>query len=162
MTAVDLPRRLAAEALGTGLLVATVIGSGIMAARLAGEAGALALLCNTIPTGAILVVLVAILGPLSGAHLNPAVTLAFSVRGAFPWRRVPGYIIVQLAGANAESIVTFAWEITWYQYRISPEASQPVRIEDRGQDIDELSGTFAQWNARLDEGARLVPDLVRV
>lgn len=74
----------------------------------------------------------------------------------------PSVSIVQLAGANAESIVTFAWEITWYQYRISPEASQPVRIEDRGQDIDELSGTFVEWNARLGEGARLVPDLVRV
>jgi hypothetical protein len=74
----------------------------------------------------------------------------------------PRVSILQLPGANSESVVTFAWEITWYQYRVSPEASQPVRIEDRGQDIDDLTGAFVDWNARLDDGARLVPDLVRV
>ena len=73
-------RRLLAEALGTGILVATVVGSGIMAERLAGGNQAIALLGNTIPTGAILVVLITILGPVSGAHLNPAVTLVFAVR----------------------------------------------------------------------------------
>ena len=75
----DLPRRLAAEALGTGLLVATVVGSGIMAERLTDDV-ALALLGNTLPTGAILVVLITILGPVSGAHFNPAVTLVFALR----------------------------------------------------------------------------------
>ena len=78
---VDLPRRLAAEALGTLLLLATVVGSGIMAERLADGNVALALLGNTIPTGAILFVLIAVFGPVSGAHFNPAVTLAFRVRG---------------------------------------------------------------------------------
>ena len=72
----DLTRRLAAEGVGTALLVATVIGSGIMAQRLAGGNVALALLGNTLPTGAILVVLILIFGPVSGAHFNPAVTLA--------------------------------------------------------------------------------------
>ena len=74
----DLPRRLAAEALGTGFLLATVVGSGIMAERLADGNVALALLANTIPTGAMLVVLITMLGPISGAHFNPAVTLSFA------------------------------------------------------------------------------------
>ena len=73
----DLPRRLAAEALGTGILVATVVGSGIMAETLTKDV-ALALLCNTLPTGAILVVLITVFGPISGAHFNPAVTLVFA------------------------------------------------------------------------------------
>ena len=73
-------RRLAAEGLGTAILVATVVGSGIMAERLAGGNQAIALLGNTIPTGAILVVLVSILGPVSGAHFNPAVTLVCGTR----------------------------------------------------------------------------------
>ena len=103
MTTVDLPRRLTAEALGTGLLVATVIGSGIMAARLAGEAGALALLCNTIPTGAILVVLVTILGPLSGAHLNPAVSAALALRRDLPAGELLPYVLAQIAGGIAGS-----------------------------------------------------------
>jgi glycerol uptake facilitator-like aquaporin len=76
---VDLPRRLVAEALGTALLVATVVGSGIMAERLTKDV-ALALLGNTLPTGAILVVLISILGPISGAHFNPAVSLVFALR----------------------------------------------------------------------------------
>jgi glycerol uptake facilitator-like aquaporin len=89
---------LIAEALGTLLLVATVVGSGIMADRLAGANQAVALLGNTIPTGAILVVLITVLGPVSGAHFNPAVTLVFASRGEFPWRGVAPYIIVQCLG----------------------------------------------------------------
>jgi glycerol uptake facilitator-like aquaporin len=89
---------LIAEALGTLLLVATVVGSGIMADRLAGGNQAVALLANTIPTGAILVVLITVLGPVSGAHFNPAVTLVFASRGEFPWRGVAPYIIVQCLG----------------------------------------------------------------
>jgi glycerol uptake facilitator-like aquaporin len=95
---VTVMRRLAAEAIGTGILVATVVGSGIMAERLAGGNGAIALLCNTIPTGAILVVLISILGPVSGAHFNPAVTLVFAGRATFPWRDVLPYIAAQCAG----------------------------------------------------------------
>ena len=75
----DLPRRLAAEALGTALLVATVVGSGIMAETLTKDV-ALALLCNTLPTGAILVVLITLLGPVSGAHFNPAVSVVFALK----------------------------------------------------------------------------------
>ena len=84
----SLSRRLAAEALGTGLLVATVVGSGIMADKLAVENTALALLGNTIPTGAILVVPILALGPMSGAHFNPAVSLVMGITGALPWREV--------------------------------------------------------------------------
>ena len=95
----SLPRRAAAEFLGSAFLLATVIGSGIMAARLAGGNGALALLCNTIPTGAILVVLILIFGPVSGAHFNPVVTLAFVLRRALPLGIAPVYLVAQLAGA---------------------------------------------------------------
>src|ERR1700679_3311324 len=81
-----LAKRLAAECLGTGLLVATVVGSGIMGEKLAGGNVALALLGNTLPTGAILVVLILALGPISGAHFNPAATLGLGVRKEHPWR----------------------------------------------------------------------------
>jgi glycerol uptake facilitator-like aquaporin len=100
-----LTRRLLAEALGTAILVATVVGSGIMAQRLAGGNQAVALLGNTIPTGAILVVIITILGPISGAHFNPAVSLVFAARGEFLWREVTPYIIVQCAGGVAGTII---------------------------------------------------------
>jgi glycerol uptake facilitator-like aquaporin len=96
-----LGRRILAEALGTALLVATVVGSGIMADRLAGGNQAVALLGNTIPTGAILVVLITILGPVSGAHFNPAVTVVFAGRRAFPWSEVGPYVVAQCAGGIA-------------------------------------------------------------
>ena len=92
-------RALAAEGLGTAFLLATVIGSGIMAERLAGGNVALALLGNTLPTGAILMVLILVFGPLSGAHFNPAVSLAFALRGQFPWNAVTSYVAIQTAGA---------------------------------------------------------------
>jgi len=101
--AFDLPRRLVAGALGTGLLVATVVGSGIMAAKLAGAAGAVALLCNTIPTGAILVVLITILGPVSGAHFNPVVSAAIALRRSLPASEVLPYVLAQIAGGLAGS-----------------------------------------------------------
>jgi len=94
-------RRLTAEFLGTAFLLATVIGSGIMAQNLAGGNGALALLCNTIPTGAILVVLILTFGPLSGAHFNPAVSLAMWLRREMPFAVFALYIFVQVAGAVA-------------------------------------------------------------
>ena len=99
----DLPRRLVAEGLGTAMLVATVVGSGIMAERGTSDA-ALALLGNTLPTGAILVVLITILGPVSGAHFNPAVTLAMRLRGALPGREVAPYVAAQLLGGVAGTI----------------------------------------------------------
>jgi glycerol uptake facilitator-like aquaporin len=94
----DRVRRLAAEALGTAILVATVVGSGIMAQRLTGDI-ALALLGNTIATGAILVVLIGILGPLSGAHFNPAVTLVMALRRQLTPTDAALYMAVQIAGA---------------------------------------------------------------
>ena len=103
--ALPLSRRLFAEALGTAVLVATVVGSGIMADKLAGGNQAVALLGNTIPTGAILVVLITILGPISGAHFNPAVSLVFASRGELPWRDVLPYIILQCLGGIAGTIV---------------------------------------------------------
>lgn len=93
----DLRRRVVAEALGTGVLVATVVGSGIMAETLTRDV-ALQLLCNTVPTGAILVVLITVLGPISGAHFNPAVTLVFAGRRELPVREVASYIGAQIAG----------------------------------------------------------------
>jgi glycerol uptake facilitator-like aquaporin len=100
-----LSRRLAAEALGTGILVATVVGSGIMAERLAGGNQAIALLGNTIPTGAILVVLITILGPISGAHFNPAVTAVFALQGKFRWGEVLPYIVAQCLGGIAGTAI---------------------------------------------------------
>lgn len=105
MTEPPLSRRLAAEALGTAILVSTVVGSGIMAERLAGGNQAIALLGNTLPTGAILVVLVTILGPLSGAHFNPAVTLVFATRGETPWSEVLPYVAVQCLAGIAGTMV---------------------------------------------------------
>jgi glycerol uptake facilitator-like aquaporin len=96
-----LSQRAFSEWLGTAFLLAAVVGSGIMAAKLAGENGALALLCNTLPTGAILTVLILIFGPISGAHFNPAVSLAFAVRGELPWRDTAVYIPCQIAGGIA-------------------------------------------------------------
>ena len=91
-----LTKRIAAEALGTGLLVATVVGSGIMADRLAGGNAALALLGNTLPTGAILVVLILALQPISGAHFNPAVTLVMALRREQPWPEFLPYALTQI------------------------------------------------------------------
>jgi glycerol uptake facilitator-like aquaporin len=94
-----LVRRVFCEGLGTAFLLAAVVGSGIMAQKLAGGNVALALLGNTLPTGAMLVVLILIFGPLSGAHFNPAVSIAFALRRELPWTEVAAYIAAQLIGA---------------------------------------------------------------
>ncbi|MEO6013223.1 MAG: MIP/aquaporin family protein [Devosia sp.] len=101
------PQRLVAEALGTGMLVATVVGSGIMAERLTDDT-ALALLGNTIPTGAILFVLITILGPISGAHFNPAVTLVAALQRSVPWGIAAAYVLVQVLGGIAGTILAHA------------------------------------------------------
>ena len=98
MRADDL-RRVIAEALGTALLLAAVVGSGIMGERLSGENVAIALLANTIATGAALVALILTFGPISGAHFNPAVTIADASQGGLSWRAVPGYVLAQIIGA---------------------------------------------------------------
>jgi glycerol uptake facilitator-like aquaporin len=97
----SLGRRLTAEGVATALLLAGVVGSGIMGERLAGGNVALALLANTLATGAVLVALIVTFGPISGAHLNPVVTLAAAWQGGLPWRDVPGYVAVQIGGAFA-------------------------------------------------------------
>jgi glycerol uptake facilitator-like aquaporin len=104
---VDLGRRLVAEALGTAILVATVVGSGIMADRLTDDV-AVSLLGNTIPTGAILFVLISILGPISGAHFNPVVTIVFAVRREFEAFAVAPYILVQIVGGVFGTLVAHA------------------------------------------------------
>jgi len=103
----DLPRRLAAEALGTAMLVATVVGSGIMAESLTQDV-ALALLGNTLPTGAILVVLITTLGPISGAHFNPAVSLVFALKRDLTPRDALLYMAVQVAGGVIGTMMAHA------------------------------------------------------
>jgi glycerol uptake facilitator-like aquaporin len=98
MTA-DLARRLAAEGIGTAMLLAAVVGSGIMAERLSGGNEAIALLANTVATAAALLALILTFGPISGAHFNPAVSLADASQGGLGWREVPGYVVAQVSGA---------------------------------------------------------------
>jgi glycerol uptake facilitator-like aquaporin len=104
MPGFDLYRRAFAEMLGTALLVATVVGSGIMAERLTKDV-ALALLGNTLPTGAILVVLITILGPISGAHFNPAVSIVFALRRELSWRDAALYVVVQIIGGILGTVI---------------------------------------------------------
>lgn len=94
-------QRVTAEAIGTAMLLAAVVGSGIMGERLAGGNVAIALLANTIATGAALVALILTFGPISGAHFNPAVTLADASQGGVAWREVPVYLVAQVVGAFA-------------------------------------------------------------
>jgi len=96
---VTLARRLTAEAVGTALLLAAVVGSGIMGERLAGGNGAIALLANTLATGAALAVLILVFGPVSGAHFNPVVTVAAAFERQIPWKDVAPYLLAQVAGA---------------------------------------------------------------
>lgn len=148
----DLARRLVAEALGTGLLVCTVVGSGIMADTLTGDTG-LALLGNTIPTGAILVVLITILGPISGAHFNPAVTGSFLLMGQIDRRMAGLYVLVQIVGGIAGSLLAHAmFELPILQ------ASQTIR-SGPSQWLAEMVATFGLLAAILG-GIRYRPDAV--
>lgn len=101
----NLFRKLVAEALGTAFLVAAVVGSGIMGEQLAGGNVALALLANTIATGAALVVLILIFAPISGAHFNPIVSLSFAIQGKMRWSEVLAYVAVQVSGAIAGTVM---------------------------------------------------------
>lgn len=103
-----LKQRLAAEALGSALLLATIVGSGIMAEQLAGGNEALALLGNALPTGAMLVVLITMLGPISGAHFNPVVTLVFLIRQQMRWSNAASYVAAQIAGACLGVVIAHA------------------------------------------------------
>jgi len=120
-------RRLAGEALGTVLLLATVVGSGIMAERLAGGNAALALLCNTAATGAALVVLISVFAPLSGAHFNPAVTLYFALKREIRWRDAALYVAVQIVAAIAGVWLAhsmFAMPVMEVSHKLRDGASQ--------------------------------------
>jgi glycerol uptake facilitator-like aquaporin len=131
-----LSRRLVAELLGTALLVATVVGSGAMAERLSGGNVALALLGNTVATGAGLVALILAFGPVSGAHFNPVVTLADAWEGGMPWREVPGYVIAQLVGGPLGTVLA---HLMFSEPLIG--ASTKVRA-GTGQLVSEVVATF--------------------
>lgn len=105
LTHIQVPRSLLAEGVGSLVLTATVVGSGVMAERLAGGNTAIALLANTGATVAVLAVLIALLGPVSGAHFNPAVSLVQALRGALSWRLTAGYAVVQVVGCCAGAIL---------------------------------------------------------
>jgi glycerol uptake facilitator-like aquaporin len=132
----SMSRRAVAEFLGTALLLATVVGSGIMAETLAGGNVALALLGNTLPTGAILVVLILIFGPISGAHFNPAVSVAFALRGELPWRTALLFTACQVAGGIAGVLLAHVmFDLTLWQF------SAKVR-SGTGQYVAETVATF--------------------
>jgi len=150
--AFDLKRRLAAEALGTAILVATVVGSGIMADRLSNDV-AVSLLGNTIPTGAILVVLISILGPISGAHFNPAVTMVFAIRREIDASDAALYVLAQIAGGIAGTLIAHAmFDLPLFQ------VSETVRT-GTGQWIAEAVATFGLVLAIL-AGLRLRADAI--
>lgn len=104
----DLPRRIVAEGIGTAFLLCAIVGSGIMAERLAGGNEALALLCNTASVGAVLVALILTFGPVSGAHLNPAVTLSAALEGELPGNEVAAYVVVQVVAGIVGVLVANA------------------------------------------------------
>jgi glycerol uptake facilitator-like aquaporin len=111
----SLVKRCVCEGLGTGLLVAAVVGSGIMAERLAGGNVALTLLANTVATGAALVALILTFSPYSGAHLNPVVSLAIALRHQMPWRDVPSYVAAQFAGGILGTVLAHVmFGCDWY------------------------------------------------
>jgi glycerol uptake facilitator-like aquaporin len=146
-------RRLLAEGLGTALLVATVVGSGIMAERLAGGNQAMALLGNTIPTGAILVVIITILGPVSGAHFNPAVTLVFATRGITPWGEVIPYVVVQCLGGIAGTAIAHL------MFDLAPFAIGTTARSGASQWLAEAVATFTLIVAILG-GLRYAPQAI--
>ena len=129
-------RRLMAEWLGTFSLLATVVGSGIMAERLAGGNVAIALLGNTIPTGAILVVLITVFGPISGAHFNPAVTLSFALRKEIEVKDASYYVLAQVFGGI---VGVFAAHIMFDNPLIDPSTTNRTGI---GQWVGEFVATF--------------------
>jgi len=136
VTQYDLPRRAIAEFVGTAFLLATVVGSGIMAERLAGGSQALALLCNALATGAILAVLILGFGAISGAHFNPVVSLAFALRRQLPLHESGVYIVCQIGGAILGVLVAHAmFELPLWQ------VSQTVRTGS-AQWLAEAIATF--------------------
>jgi glycerol uptake facilitator-like aquaporin len=148
-----LSQRLLAEALGTAILVATVVGSGIMAERLAGGNQGIALLGNTIPTGAILVVIITILGPVSGAHFNPAVSLVFALRSELPWREVTPYVVVQCLGGICGTMIAHL------MFDLAPLAIGTTTRSGPSQWLAEAVATFTLVLAILG-GLRFAPQAI--
>lgn len=145
--------RLLAESLGTMILVATVVGSGIMAERLAGGNQAIALLGNTIPTGAILVVIITIFAPISGAHFNPAVTLVFAGRGEMAWGEVAPYVLVQCLGGIAGTVIAHL------MFDLAPLAIGTTARSGASQWFSEAVATFTLIIAILG-GLRFAPQAI--
>ena len=153
MTKFSASQKLAAETIGSAILVATVVGSGIMANNLAGGNMAIALLGNTLPTGAILVVLISILGPISGAHFNPAVSLVFALRKEIAWPTLAQFIVAQVIGACFGSIIAnLMFDLP------AIEISTHLR-DGTGQLISECIATFTLIGAILG-GLRFAPQAI--
>ena len=95
------------------------------------------------------------------ADLFNASLFTRTVQGVARALGAPLVSIVPLSGVTGEVVMTFAWEITWYQYRVAPDAAQPIRLADRGSDISEVEAAFTGWNAQLDENGRVIPDVAR-
>jgi glycerol uptake facilitator-like aquaporin len=143
-----LSRRVAAEFLGAAFLLATIVGSGVMAQRLAGGELALALLCNTLPTGAMLAVLILVFGPISGAHLNPAVSAVLSLRGELTAAETVAYIVAQVFGGIAGVLLAhLMFELPLLQVSTTPRTGP-------GQWIAEIVATFGLLVTILGCGAR--------
>ena len=95
------------------------------------------------------------------AELFNASAFLRTVNGVAKALGEPQVSITPLSGVTGEMVLTFAWDISWYQYRVSPDSGQPVRLAERGHDMDELDSAFTEWNARLESGGRVMPDLER-
>jgi glycerol uptake facilitator-like aquaporin len=144
----SLTRRVVAESLGTAFLLAAVVGSGIMAARLAGGDGALALLCNTLPTGAMLTVLILTFAPVSGAHFNPAVSIAATLRGEMPASVAALYVGAQvLGGILGVWAAHLMFELPLWQVSVTTRTGQ-------GQWLAEAVATFGLLLTIFGCGAR--------
>ena len=153
MNSFSVNQKLAAETIGTALLVTTVVGSGIMAANLANGNDAIALLGNTLPTGAILVVLISILGPISGAHFNPVVSLVLAMRKEITWRVCIQYVVCQIAGACFGSIVANL------MFDLPPVQISTHLRGGTGQLLSEIVATFTLIGA-IFGGIRFAPHAV--
>lgn len=133
----NLPRLVAAECLGTALLVATVVGSGIMAQALSAPSLGVALLGNTIATAGMLYVLITVFGPVSGAHFNPAVSLVFAARGQLAWRSLAPYVAAQVAGGLAGTVLAHAmFALPLVQFSTHARSGPP-------QWLSEFTATFS-------------------
>ena len=153
MIETNLSRKLVAEGIGSAILVATVIGSGIMASKLAAGNLAIALLGNTIPTGAILVVLITILGPISGAHFNPVVSLAFKLLRQLSWSTLIKYTVAQIIGACGGAILANV------MFDQAPLQIATTLRGGSGQLLSETVATFALMGA-IFGGLRYAPQAV--